>query len=158
LARKLTTAFRGYLKQSSNDANMYQTLATGLQQGENYGLLIKRVEFELDSPFVAAWANADVSIIASLRRGAPSGVFLGRSNPGNIVNWTFACTAQASSVNLLIPTTFTWDAPPNLVIADTEMSVQFDSTATGQPNRLDYVVYAERTVLTPGQVIQLRAW
>ena len=157
MARKLTTAFRTFCLQSSADVLTQAFIPTGLQQNENYGLLITRVEFLLDPTVLKAWANADISMNISLHRSHLTSLALTHTDSKSIAQWTFAVTAQTSSVDAYIPGSFVWIPPANLVIADEEMTLSMFSIATGQKNYLSAVVYAERTVLTPGQVIQLRA-
>jgi hypothetical protein len=157
MARKLTTALRGFVLQSAADVLGQTFIPTGLRQEENFGLLITRVEFTLSATELKAWANADIAIFISLHRGHQTTLIMDHRDYKSITHWTFGITAQTSSVDILIPGTFTWTPPANLVIADEEMTLSIYSVATGQKNLLSAVVYAERTVLTPGQVIQLRA-
>lgn len=157
MARKLTTAFRTFCLQASADVLTQAFIPTGLQQNENYGLLITRVEFMLSATELKAWANADIAMFISLHRGHQTALTMDNRDHKSITHWTFAITAQTSSVDAYIPGSFVWIPPANLVIADEEMTLTMFSVATGQKNLLTAVIYAERTVLTPGQIIQLKS-
>lgn len=159
MARKLTRTLRNFVTQfPAADSGIALDFKTGLPLDTEQGFLIRTVEFALSPSEVKAWANADISLRVVLRRGKNDGNAYAISNVRVINSWEFVVTAQTSSTDVVIPTTFQWNAPPNLVVADEWLSIGLTSAGTGQKNTVSFVINGELTNLTPEQVLQLRAW
>lgn len=160
MARLLAKVLRTRLLQNTVNQNVTKELYTGIKEGELKGLLIKRIEFSLEPSNLnttgALAQTIGVGVYAGDAR-APT-VYSGIDVSNVIYTYTWSYPAKSGAFGGWAETQFVWDAPPNFVVVSEKITTQlFTQNMQNNGIAVQVRVFGQNTVLTAGQMIQLKS-